>query len=898
MIEQFKKWVEKIDNRIQEMTSVRWMKTIRITSSVIWNLCLLFIILAVVGFVFVGSIGAGYFASLVKEEPLRAKAEMRSDILTYDETSDLYFAGGKYLGKMRSDLERRETTLDKISPFVINAVLATEDEYFYEHNGIVPKAVFRGLLQDVTNSATQTGGSTLTQQLIKNQILTNEVSYERKAKELLLAMRLESFMEKDEILEAYLNIIPYGRNSSGRNIAGIETAAEGIFNKKANDLNLAQAAYIAGIPQSPYAYTPFTQQGQLKDKKALALGVNRMKTVLYRMHETGYITDKQYKKALKYKIKKDFRKSELRPEEKYPYVTYEIESRAKDIMATILAKKDGLDPKRLKNEKKLKEKYTILADRELRSKGYKIYSTIDKKMYDNMQNVKDNFAYYGATFKKTVTDSETGKSKQVDVPVQVGSIVMENKTGKILSFIGGRDFKLIELNHATLAKRSNGSTMKPLLVYAPAIEYGLIGAGSPVVDVEFSIPGWSPKNYTVSDNRGIISAREALKDSQNLPAIRLYSQIMNRRPADLLAKNGFSNLDASDYTNYATSIGALKYGVTVEENTNAFATFANGGKFVDGYMISKIVDSDGKTVYKHKSKAKQVYSPQTSYIITDMMRDVLKQGTGTTANAGLKFSADFAAKTGTAQDYNDVWLVGYNPDISLGVWMGYDTPQPLNQYNETYLQPSTRINMLWAKLMNSVYDSNPKLATASGKRFSAPAGVVSQTFCGLSGRALSSACSKAGFSRTDLFNSQVMLPTSPDDSFNSSGGLDPNFISRMLGIFGGDPSGILSSKEKEKLNPTIKDEKDKDTDKDKNKDKDTQPNNNSSNSNPNSNPNSNTDKDKNKDQNEKPSTDNKKPTTDKDNSTEQDKDKNPSTDKDKDKDKNTGTENNGTGNNN
>lgn len=887
MIEQFKKWVEKIDNRIQEMTSMRWMKTLRITSSVIWNLCLLFITLAVIGFVFVGSIGAGYFASLVKEEPLRAKAEMRSDILTYDETSDLYFAGGKYLGKMRSDLERRETTLDKVSPNVINAVLATEDEYFYEHNGIVPKAVFRGLLQDVTNSSTQTGGSTLTQQLIKNQILTNEVSYERKAKELLLAIRLENFMDKDEILEAYLNIIPYGRNASGRNIAGIETAAEGIFNKKANELNLAQAAYIAGIPQSPYAYTPFTQQGKLKDKDSLALGINRMKTVLYRMHETGYITDKQYKKALKYNVKKDFRKPELRPEEKYPYVTYEIENRAKDIMATILAKKDGLDPKRLKNEKKLKEKYTILADRELRSKGYKIYSTIDKKMYDNMQNVKDNFAYYGATFKKTVTDSETGKSKQVDVPVQVGSVVMENKTGKILSFIGGRDFKLIELNHATQAKRSNGSTMKPLLVYAPAIEYGLIGAGSPVVDVKFSIPGWSPQNYTASDNRGIISAREALKDSQNLPAIRLYSQIMNRRPADLLAKNGFSNLDADDYTNYATSIGALKYGVTVEENTNAFATFANGGKFVDGYMISKIVDSNGKTVYKHKSKAKQVYSPQTSYIITDMMRDVLKQGTGTTANAGLKFSADFAAKTGTSQDYNDVWLVGYNPDISLGVWMGYDTPQTLYQYNETYLQPSTRINMLWAKLMNSVYDSNPKLATASGKRFSAPAGVVSQTFCGLSGRALSSACSKAGFSRTDLFNSQVMLPTSPDDSFNSSGGLNPDFISRMLGTFGGDSASLLSPKEKEKLDAANKpdDEKDKDKDKEKNKEKDKQQNNNSSNSN------GNTDKDK--DKNQQPNKDNNKPTTDKDNTTEQDKDKDKDPSNDKDKDKDTSTENNG-----
>ncbi len=460
-----KEWITNINQKIDELSKTTWMKYFRITSSVVWNLLLIFMIFVVAGTVFIGSIGAGYFASLVKDEPLRSKADMRSTIFDYDETSTLYFASNKYLGKMRTDLERQETTLDKVSPNVINAVLATEDEYFYKHKGIVPKAVMRGLLQDVSNSNTQTGGSTLTQQLIKNQILTNEVSYERKAKELLLAMRLEHFMTKDEILEAYLNVIPYGRNATGRNIAGVETAAEGLFNKKAKDLNLAQSAYIAGIPQSPFAYTPFTQKGTLKDKDSLNLGINRMKTVLYRMHETGYITDQQYKKALKYNIVKDFRKPEIRPEEKYPYVTYEIEDRAKTIMASILAKKDGIDVDRLDNESKLKEKYRILADRELRSKGYKIYSTIDKKMYDSMQKAKDNFPYYGPTFTKQVTDPETGKVSNIDAPVQVGSIVIENKTGKILSFVGGRDHKLEELNHATQAKRSNGSTMKPLLTF-------------------------------------------------------------------------------------------------------------------------------------------------------------------------------------------------------------------------------------------------------------------------------------------------------------------------------------------------------------------------------------------------------------------------------------------------
>ncbi|WP_414973817.1 transglycosylase domain-containing protein [Kurthia zopfii] len=777
-----KKLLESWEQKIQAFSDKPFMKYFRISTSAIWNLFVLFLTIALIAIIFLGSLGAGYFAYLVKDEKLASKQEMRDNIFNYDETSQLYFADNKKLGKMRTDLERTETDLKKVSPKVVDAVIATEDEYFYEHDGIVPKAVFRGLLQDVSNSATQTGGSTLTQQLIKNQVLTNEVSYERKAKGLLLAMRLEHFMTKDEILEAYLNIIPYGRNSSGRNIAGVETASNGIFDKSASELNLPQAAFIAGIPQSPYAYTPFTQSGQLKDKKALKLGVNRMKTVLFRMHETESITDAQYKKALKYDITKDFRKREKQATEKYPYVTYEIEDQAKKIMAKIIAKKDGIDTKRLDKESKLQEKYMILADRELRSKGYEIHSTINKELYDAMEKVKDSFPYYGATYNKTVTDPETGETKTVADPVQVGGAVIENETGRLLSFIGGRDFNLENLNHATQAKRSNGSTMKPLLVYAPAIEYGKIGAGSPVADVKLNHGGWEPSNFDVNEQRGIVSARAALTDSLNLPAIRLYAQIMGNRPATFLDQMGFSHLDADDYTNYSTSIGALKYGVTVEENTNAFSTFANGGDFVDAYAIEKIVDRNGKVIYKHKSKKKKVFSEETSYIITDMMRDVLKSGTGARAKAGLKFSADFAGKTGTSQEYRDVWLVGYNPKITLGVWMGYDQPKTLDQYNGAYFQPSTRINMFWAQVMNSIYDANPKLATAEGKSFTRPANVVSRSICADSGA--SSGCGKK---ITDLFNGSIFPPTVTSNS--------------LLQPFGGTMPSGKGNKSKEETAP-------------------------------------------------------------------------------------------------
>ncbi len=439
MRERRKNQIDLIEEKIESMNKTKWAKRTRITSGVVWNLFLLFIVFGLTLSVFAASVGAGYFASLVAKEPLRPKEEMRDAIFNYEETSEIYLAGGVYIGKINADIERKETTLDRVSPYVIDAVYATEDEYFDQHQGIVPKAIFRGLFQDVTNSDSQTGGSTLTQQLIKNQILTNEVSYERKAKEILLAMRLEHFMDKDEILEAYLNIIPYGRNANGQNIAGIETAANGIFGIKAIDLNLPQAAFITGLPQGPFAYTPFKSGGGQKDPENLQPGIDRMKTVLFRMKETGYITEQQFNEAVAYDITKDFREPVLRANERYPYLTQEIQNRTVDILAKIIAEKEGIDPDRLDNEDKLQDRYRILATRSMKNDGYRIYSTIDKNLYDKMNDIGKNFEHYGFTYTREVKDPHSGEIELKEDPVQVGAIMIENSTGKILSFIGGRD---------------------------------------------------------------------------------------------------------------------------------------------------------------------------------------------------------------------------------------------------------------------------------------------------------------------------------------------------------------------------------------------------------------------------------------------------------------------------
>src|SRR5690625_953567 len=297
---------KKIFNKFKDVWSTgNIQRTSRITYDIIWNIVLFFIVIGVLAGFFVGGVGAGYFASLVKDEPIRAYEDMKKDIYNYEETSKLYFAGEKYIGDIRADLHREEVELENVSELVKKAVIATEDELFYEHKGVVPKAIVRALYQEVSNSDMKTGGSTLTQQLIKNQILTNEVSFERKAKEILLAMRLENFFEKDEILEAYLNIIPYGRDASGQNIAGIQTAAKGIFGVDAADLTLPQAAFLAGVPQNPYAYTPFLSNGDIKDEEDLALGISRMHTVLKRMYQNDFITEEEYNEAIEYDITED-----------------------------------------------------------------------------------------------------------------------------------------------------------------------------------------------------------------------------------------------------------------------------------------------------------------------------------------------------------------------------------------------------------------------------------------------------------------------------------------------------------------------------------------------------------------------------------------------------------------
>ncbi|NCU16991.1 transglycosylase domain-containing protein [Pallidibacillus pasinlerensis] len=731
-------------------------KAFRITYDVVWNLILVFTILSILGVALVLGVGAGYFASLVKDEYPRTYEEMKKDIYSNEEQSEVYLAGDVYLGDLRSEIIREEVKIEDVSEHVINGIIAVEDENFFTHNGVVPKAVFRALFQEFTNAPIQTGGSTLTQQLVKNQILTNEVSFERKAKEILLALRLEKFFSKEEIIEAYLNSTTFGRNSNGRNIAGVQTAARGIFGVDAKDLNLAQAAFIAGLPQSPSAYTPFTNKGTLKSEEGLAPGLDRQKHVLQRMHEEGFINDQEYEEAISYDIVADFIPPQEEEINEYKYLIQETEKRAIEILMQFHYEKDGYTKEDVDSSKVLRERYSQLAYRDLRQNGYRIYTTIDKDIYDKFQEVTREFG------KNAPTQMIERDGELVEVPLGIASMLVENKTGRIIAFSGGLDFEKQNQNHATQSVRSNGSTMKPILVYGPAFDMGYAQPGTPLADVEL---GWKEKGKPWPNNisrryYGLVSARTALTNSYNVSTVYLYNRIMHTNPVkNYLEKLGVTTIHESDYEARAMALGAMRYGMTVEETTNAFAAFGNNGQFADAYLIEKIEDKDGNIIHEHKVEPVEVFSPQAAYLTVDVMRDVVKSGTARSLPGRLNVSMDLAGKTGTSHNTHDKWFVGLNPNVTLGVWVGFEKQKPVPS--------SIRHLNYWADLMNATVALKPEIIGPED-RFEQPEGIVSKSFCRISGKLPSGACSGGGLVGTDLFIDKY-VPTEADNSLSGGG---------------------------------------------------------------------------------------------------------------------------------
>ncbi|KRM24425.1 transglycosylase family protein [Latilactobacillus graminis DSM 20719] len=652
-------------------------------------------------------IGAGYFAALMKNEPIPSYQVLKQQLDNTDQAAGLYFAKNNKFGTIKTDLIRTPVNINQMSPYLKDAIVATEDEDFYKHDGVVPKALFRAIISDVTGIGSQTGGSTLTQQLIKMQILTSQVTFKRKATEVLLALRVDKYFTKKEILQDYLNVATLGRNNKGQNIAGVQEAALGLFGKNAKDLSLAESAYIAGLPQSPSVYTPYDQDGTLKDPEYLQYGLERKNTVLFRMYREHRITKADYQAAKKVDLTKEFqpKADPVETTKSYGYVYNLLETQATDIMAKQLAKEANVSTAKLNKDPNLYKQYTTQATELFSTKGYQIHSTIDQDIYDAMQSiVQQQGPTFGQTYTDTVTDQETGLQQTVASPVQNGSVLLDNRTGKVISFVGGRDFSLKQTNYM-LTKRSPGSTIKPLLVYGPAIDQKIIGSKTMLADFKTNFKDYAPTDYAGTIQNKFIPADQALAQSLNIPTVNLYNKLKNTTdPAQYMRKMGI-HLSADEYNQLGISLGGTSDGVSVLEQASAFSTFADQGQHTDAYVIDKITDPAGNIVYQHHAKKQRVFSKATSYIMNQMLAGVLTDGTATTIYDQLYFNTNnLVGKTGTSNDNRDIWFIGSTPGITLASWMGYDST------GRNLTDNSSLINeKYWSKLANSVYQIDPSL---------------------------------------------------------------------------------------------------------------------------------------------------------------------------------------------
>lgn len=668
-------------------------------------------------------LGLGYFAALISHDNIPNYTTMKREINSNYEASNLYFANDVRLGSMRTNLVSQSVSINQISPNLTKAITSTEDQYFYQHKGIVPKSVFRALLSSLTGIGVQTGGSTLTQQLVKMQILNSETTFKRKATEILLALRVDKYFSKTEILQAYLNAATFGRNNKGQNVAGVEEAAEGLFGVHASQVNVAQAAFIAGLPQSPSVYTPYTNTGKLK--KNIEYGLERKDVVLFRMYRDNKISYKTYQAAKKYDLTKDFLPKANNPQQsvKYGYVYNLLTQQAKGIIKKQLYQADGLTAAKVNKDGALSEQYDEQAEQLLANRGYHIYSTINKPIYNAMQQVvKQQGSTLGQTYYDTATDA-SGNIVKVKEQVQNGSVLLNNQTGAILGFIGGRSYSSSQLNHAFDTMRSPGSSIKPLAVYAPAIERKIIGSETKLADFKVNFNGYKPTDYGSTIQNRFINAREALKYSYNIPAVNLYNEVRNQGSAKpYLEKMGITSLTANDYKNLGLALGGTDYGVTVADAASAYSTLSNGGTHTDSYVIDKITDANGKVVYQHKAKSTKVFSAATAYITSNMMHSVVSSGTASQIPGETVFdTTNLVGKTGTSNDNRDSWFVGSTPTVTLATWTGYDNYNG-SSYNLT--DSSSEItNQFWSNLANAVYnaDSSVMGTTKARKR---PSGVT------------------------------------------------------------------------------------------------------------------------------------------------------------------------------
>lgn len=583
------------------------------------------------------------------------------------ETSLLYASDGSLITSTRSEKEVFYLPYEYIPTNAINAMLATEDRKFYSHSGYDIYAILRAVRALIINKGeVHQGGSTITQQLARAVFLNNDVTLERKVTEIFLAAALEERFSKNEILEFYMNNIYFANG-----YYGLQAAANGYFGKSAGELSLSETAFICTIPNNPSLYDPLKNIGET---------LTRRDSILEQMHDQGMIGDDDYTRALAEKINLNRSGYEL-----HDYVeTYAYHCAVKKIMESegfVFRYSFNGDADREAYETSYSERY-YSTQRRLFTGGYRIYTSIEPKLQSLLTKSIDD---------GTASFTETGANGVY--ALQSAGVCIDNDTGRVAAIVGGRsqDLSGYTLNRAYQSPRQPGSSIKPLIVYLPALEHGYTSE-SRVLDEKFE---GGPRN-SGGVYSGEITLEYAVVNSKNTIAWKLFEELTPEVGLSYLKKMHFSHIVDTDYVP-AASLGGLTYGVTAIEMASAYSAIENNGILREPTCIVKIMDASGRIVAADTISDTVIYEPWAAREMTAMLKKVFTEGTARKVDTHAL--TEPAGKTGTTNDQKDGWFCGFTKEYTTAVWVGYDLPRAVDD-----LMGNTYPAAIWSQFMNKIYE--------------------------------------------------------------------------------------------------------------------------------------------------------------------------------------------------
>ena len=616
----------------------------------------LLLIIATTGVIF-----ACIFVIYIKTNLITSDLDIRLDEFTINQTSIVYYedpstGGYRELTQLQGEQNRIWVDYEDIPEDLEHAVVAIEDKRFYKHDGVDWYRTAGAFVNMFVGMRDTFGGSTITQQLIKNLTGETEGTVQRKLTEIFRALEFEKDYDKWEIIEGYLNIVYFGHRQYG-----IGAAADYYFGKEVKDLTLAEMCSIVGITNNPSLYSPKTNPENNK---------KRQENILDAMLDQGYISQEEHDQAVAEKLNFAFNRESSGDSEVYSYF---VDTLIEDCISFLMEKR-GVS-------------YDV-AELLLFNSGYQIYSTIDVSIQDKVDSIYEDLEQIPQV---------SGSSDQV----QSAIVITDPYTGNIVALSGGVGEKTVSrgLNRASgsLARRPPGSSFKPIAVYAPAMDIGIITPDTKYEDepdIVLNGTNWYPYNDSRS-NRGVVTIRQAIISSLNTIAAQVMDDMTPQVSYDFLVnKLNITSLEPEDCDYAPLALGQLTYGVTPREMAQAYGIFVNDGTFTEARTFTKICDADGKLLYENEPDTHVAISPATAYWMTDILHDAANYGTGYESSLS---NMPNAGKTGTTSSRNDRWFCGYTPYYVAAVWMGYDTPTAMSASGN----PSAQ---LWNKVMTLVHE--------------------------------------------------------------------------------------------------------------------------------------------------------------------------------------------------